>query len=246
MATRRAVVTGGGRGIGRAAAAALTAAGYHVSILGRNEATLEQAVGDGAAADYRPVDVTDESALAAMLGELGQIDVLVNNAGAADSVPFAKTDVAMFRRLMAVNFESVVIACQAVLPGMIARGFGRIVSVASIAGLKGYAYISAYVASKHAVVGLTRALAHEVAKTGVTVNAVCPGYVDTDLVAAGVARIAARTGRPPDEIRREFHKGNPQDRLISPAEVANAIVWLCGDGASAVNGQAIAITGGET
>ena len=246
MATRRAVVTGGGRGIGRAAAAALTAAGYHVSILGRNEATLKHAVGEGAAADYRPVDVTDESALAAMLGELGQIDVLVNNAGVADSAPFAKTDVAMFRRLMAVNFESVVIACRAVLPGMIGRGFGRIVSVASIAGLRGYAYVSAYAASKHALVGLTRALAHEVAKTGVTVNAVCPGYVDTDLVAAGVARIAARTGRPPDEIRREFHKGNPQDRLIAPTEVANAIVWLCGDGASAVNGQAIAITGGET
>lgn len=245
MATRRAVVTGGGRGIGRAAAAALTAAGYHVSILGRNEATLKQAVAEGAAAGYRPVDVTDESALAAMLGELGQIDVLVNNAGVADSAPFAKTDVAMFRRLMAVNFESVVIACRAVLPGMIGRGFGRIVSVASIAGLKGYAYVTAYAASKHAVVGLTRALAHEVAKTGVTVNAVCPGYVDTDLVTAAVARIAARTGRPPDEIRREFHKGNPQDRLIAPAEVADAILWLCGDGASAVNGQAIAITGGE-
>jgi len=245
MATRRAVVTGGGRGIGRAAAAALTAAGYHVAILGRNEATLRQAVAEGVAADCRPVDVTDERALAAMLGQLGEIDVLVNNAGAADSAPFEKTDVAMFRRLMAVNFESVVVACRAVLPGMIARGFGRIVSVASIAGLKGYAYVSAYVASKHAVVGLTRALAHEVAKTGVTVNAVCPGYVDTDLVAASVARIAAKTGRPPDEVRREFHKGNPQDRLIAPAEVADAIVWLCGDAASAVNGQAIAITGGE-
>jgi 3-hydroxybutyrate dehydrogenase len=245
MATRRAVVTGGGRGIGRAAAAALAAAGCHVSILGRNEGTLEQAVATGAASDYRVVDVTDESAFAAALAALGEVDILVNNAGIADSAPFARTDIAMFRRLMAVNFESVVIACRAVIPGMTARGFGRIVSVASIAGLKGYAYVSAYVASKHAVVGLTRALAHEVAKSGVTVNAVCPGYVDTDLVAASVARIAEKTGRPADEVRREFHKGNPQGRLIAPDEVADAIVWLCGDGASAVNGQAIAITGGE-
>ncbi len=246
MATRRAVVTGGGRGIGRAAAAALTAAGSEVIILGRNEPTLHEAVAAGAAAAYRAVDVTDEAAFAAVLAELGAIDILVNNAGIADSAPFARTDVAMFRRLMAVNFESVVIACRAVLPGMTARGYGRIVSVSSIAGLKGYAYVSAYVASKHAVVGLTRALAQEVAKTGVTVNAVCPGYVDTDLVAAGVARIAAKTGRPPGDVQREFYKGNPQDRLIEPAEVADTIVWLCGEGASAVNGQAVAITGGET
>ena len=245
MATRRAVVTGGGRGIGRAAAAALTAAGHHVAILGRDEATLKRAVVEGAASDYHAVDVADESRLMATLAAIGEIDILVNNAGIAESAPFAKTDIAMFRRLMSVNFESVVIACRAVLPGMTARGFGRIVSVASIAGLKGYAYVSAYVASKHAVVGLTRALANEVAKTGVTVNAVCPGYVDTDLVAASVARIAARTGRPPQEVEREFYKGNPQGRLIAPAEVADAIVWLAGDGAGAVNGQAIAITGGE-
>jgi NAD(P)-dependent dehydrogenase (short-subunit alcohol dehydrogenase family) len=245
MATRRAVVTGGGRGIGRAAAVALTGAGHRVAILGRSEAALKDAVAGGVAAEYRVVDVTDVDGFAAALAELGEIDILVNNAGVADSAPFARTDVAMFRRLMAINFESVVIACRAVLPGMTARGFGRIVSVASIAGLKGYAYVSAYVASKHAVVGLTRALAHEVAKTGVTVNAVCPGYVDTDLVAAGVARIADKTGRPADEVRREFHKGNPQDRLIAPAEVADAILWLCGAAASAVNGQAIAITGGE-
>jgi NAD(P)-dependent dehydrogenase (short-subunit alcohol dehydrogenase family) len=246
MATRRAVVTGGGRGIGRAAAAALTAAGHHVVILGRNETTLRGAVAEGVAAEWRAVDVIDQGAFAAVLAGLGEVDVLVNNAGIADSAPFAKTDLDMFRRLMAVNFESVVIACRAVLPGMSARGFGRVVSVASIAGLKGYAYISAYVASKHAVVGLTRALAHEVAKTGVTVNAVCPGYVDTDLVAASVARIAQKTGRPPHEVEREFHKGNPQGRLIAPAEVADTVVWLAGDGAGAVNGQAIAITGGET
>ena len=232
MATRRALVTGGGRGIGRAAAAALTAAGCRVSVLGRNEATLKAAVRDGVAADYHPVDVTDETQFAAALGEFGEIDILVNNAGIADSAPFVKSDLAFYRRLMAVNFESVIVATRAVLPGMIARGFGRVISVASIAGLKGYPYVTAYCASKHAVVGLTRALAQEVAKTGVTVNALCPGYVDTDLVHDGAARIAAKTGRPAGDITADFYKHNPQGRLIRVEEVAGAVAWLAGDDAA--------------
>ena len=243
---RRAVVTGGGRGIGRAVAAALSAAGHEVTVLGRAESLLQETVKAGAAVAYHLVDVADERALSACLDGVGAVDILVNNAGIADSAPFAKTDLAFFRRLMAVNFESVVIAAHAVLPGMITRGFGRIVSIASIAGLKGYPYVSAYVASKHAVVGLTRSLAQEVAKAGVTVNAVCPGYVDTDLVSNSTARIAARTGRPSGDVAREFIKDNPQGRLITPAEVADTILWLAGDLASAVNGQAIAITGGES
>lgn len=242
---RRAVVTGGGRGIGRAVAAALSLAGHHVTVLGRNETHVKAAVESGAAAAYRVVDVTDEAALAACLGGIDAIDILVNNAGAADSAPFVKSDLAFFRRLMAVNFESVVTGTRAVLPGMIERGFGRVISVASMAGLKGYAYVSAYVAAKHAVVGLTRAIAQEVAKSGVTVNAVCPGYVDTDLISESVARIAAKTGRGADDVRREFTKNNPQGRLITPEEVADTVLWLAGDGASAVNGQAIGITGGE-
>ncbi len=243
-AARRAVVTGGGRGIGRAVAAALARKGCHVTVLGRSEAPLADAVTKGDAAAYRIADVTDETALAAALRGI-PADILVSNAGAADSAPFVKSDLAFFRRLMAVNFESVVVATRAVLPGMIERGFGRVISIASIAGLKGYPYVAAYVASKHAVVGFTRALAKEVAKTGVTVNAVCPGYVDTDLVTAGAARIAAKTGRPAAEIVAEFHKDNPQGRLITVEEVADAVVWLAGDAAGAVNGQAIAITGGE-
>ena len=243
---RRAIVTGGGRGIGRAVAAALSDAGHDVTVLGRSEAFLQDAVQSGAAKAYRRVDVSDGPTFAACLESVGPVDILVNNAGIADSASFAKSDLQFFRRLMAVNFESVVVAARAVLPGMIDRGFGRIVSVASLAGLKGFPYVSAYVASKHAVVGLTRALAQEVAKTGVTVNAVCPGYVDTDLVSQGAARIAAKTGRAADDVTREFLKGNPQGRLIATAEVADAILWLSGDLAAAVNGQAIAIDGGET
>ena len=245
FAKKRAVVTGGGRGIGRAVAAALTRAGCEVTVLGRSAPVLEAAVAAGDAAAWRAVDVTDEAALSASLKDI-EIEILVNNAGIADSAPFVKSDLALFRRLMAVNFESVVTASRTVLPGMIARRFGRIISVASIAGLKGYPYVTAYCASKHAVVGLTRALAQEVAKTGVTVNALCPGYVDTDLVRDGAARIAAKTGRDAADITADFHKGNPQGRLITPEEVAGTVVWLAGGDAAAVNGQAIAIDGGET
>ena len=242
----RAIVTGGGRGIGRAVAIALSKAGHEVTVLGRTEAPLEDAVASGAAKAFCAVDVSDSEALAGALVDTGPADILVSCAGIADSALFLKSDLSLFRRLMAVNFESIVVAAQAVLPGMIERGFGRIISVASIAGLKGYPYVSAYVASKHAVVGLTRSLALEVAKTGVTVNAVCPGYVDTDLVADSAARIAARTGRDPAEIRKEFFRSNPQARLIRPEEVADAVVWLTGDLASSVNGQAIAVSGGES
>lgn len=244
-AARRAVVTGGGRGIGRSIAAALTRAGLDVVVLGRTAATLEAAVAAGDAAAFRVVDVADAESLARGLDGLA-VDVLVNNAGIADSAPFARSDLAFFRRLMAVNFESVVTATQVVLPGMVERGFGRVISVASVAGLKGYPYVSAYCASKHAVIGLTRALAQEVAKTGVTVNAVCPGYVDTDLVREGAARIAAKTGRAAEEIAAGFHRDNPMGRFVRPDEVAAAVLWLAGDLASGVNGQAIAVDGGET
>jgi NAD(P)-dependent dehydrogenase (short-subunit alcohol dehydrogenase family) len=242
---RRAVVTGGGRGIGRGIAAALSGAGHKVSVLGRAEGPLKDTVAAGDAADYHIVDVTDEAALTGCLAEIGAIDILVNNAGVADSAPFLKSDVAFFRRIMAVDFESVVIATRTVLPGMIERKFGRIISIASIAGLKGIPYATAYTAAKHAVVGLTRALAVEVAKTGVTVNAVCPGYVDTDLVTENAARIAKRTGRTAEEITRTFYKDNPQQRLITVDEVAGAVLWLASDAAGAVNGQPIAISGGE-
>ena len=245
VAGKRAVVTGGGRGIGRATAAALTRAGHDVTVLGRSIPALEATVAAGEAAKWISVDVTDESALAAALVGI-DVDILVNNAGIADSAPFVKSDLALYRRLMAVNFESVIIATRTVLPGMIARGFGRVISIASIAGLKGYPYVTAYCASKHAVVGLTRALAQEVAKTGVTVNALCPGYVDTDLVHDGAARIAAKTGRAAEDDHRRLPQVQPAGPADRAEEVAGAVVWLAGADAAAVNGQAIAIDGGET
>ena len=244
-----AVVTGGGRGIGRAVAAALTGAGATVTVLGRGEAALAETVAEGRASGYAIADVTDQRALENVLkrasAERGAIDILIANAGGAESAPFAKADADQFRRMFELNVMGVVHAIRAVLGDMVARRFGRIVVVASVAGLKGYAYVSAYCAAKHAAVGLVRALAQETATSGVTVNAVCPGYTDTDLVRDSLANIAAKTGRSQQAALADLLKDEPLGRLISPEEVAAAVLFLCSREAAAVTGTTLAISGGE-
>jgi NAD(P)-dependent dehydrogenase (short-subunit alcohol dehydrogenase family) len=243
-----ALVTGGGRGIGRAVAAGLVQAGATVTILGRNRALLDEVVAAGEAHFALAADICDEAATSAAIAVAAArqpVDILVANAGAAESAPFLKSDAAMFRRMMDVNFMGVVYAAQAVLPAMKTRGHGRIVAVASTSAIKGYAYVTAYAAAKHAVVGLVRSLALEVAKSGVTVNAVCPGFTETDLVAGSIDNIMSKTGRSREQAVAELTKHNPQGRLIAPQEVADAILWLCSSGAGAITGQAIAVAGGE-
>ncbi len=243
-----ALVTGGGRGIGREVAATLARAGATVTIIGRHRATLDEAVAAGAAHFAEVADVVDQPAVNAAIAAAAArqpIDILIANAGTAESAPFIKSDSALFRRMMDVNFMGVVHTLQATLPSMKDRPYGRIVAVASTAGLKGYPYVSAYSAAKHAVVGLVRSLALELASTRVTVNAVCPGFTDTDLVASSIENIVKKTGRSREQALAELSRHNPQRRLVTPNEVADTVLWLCGEEASAITGQAIAVAGGE-
>ena len=247
---RHALVTGGGRGIGAAIAGALAAAGARVTLLGRTTAELEAtaaALPGGARAVT--ADVTDarqvERAFAAARDASGEISILVNNAGLAKSRPLAKGDEAFWRSMLDVNLTGAYHCTRAVLPAMLAANWGRIVSVSSTAGLRGYAYCTAYCAAKHGLVGFTRALALEVAKTGITVNAVCPGFTDTGVVRDAVRAITEQSARSESEARQTLISFNPQQRFVEPEEVANAVLWLCSPGSGSMNGQSIVVAGGE-
>jgi NAD(P)-dependent dehydrogenase (short-subunit alcohol dehydrogenase family) len=246
---KHAVVTGGGSGIGLATARTLAGAGWRMTIAGRNKEKLEAAAGAINDAHIEVVDVTDpdavQSAVRAATIARGPVQLLVNNAGGVASASFEKTSLQAWRQSLDLNLMGTVHCVQAVLPQMKASGWGRIVNIASTAGLTGYRYVSAYVAAKHAVVGLTKALALELAKSGITVNAVCPGYTDTDVIAAAVTTISRSTNRSAEDALASFTATNPQGRLIKPEEVAAAVLWLASDDAGAVNGIALPVAGGE-
>lgn len=245
---RHILVTGGGRGIGRAVAATFAQAGARVSIVGRDAATLETARAAGDAHAYEAVDVTDEAALLAALGRLAAdtpFDVVVANAGHADTAPFGRSDTALFQRMLDLNLLGTLTTFRAALPDMLTQKSGRLIAIASTAGLRGYAYTSAYSAAKHAVIGLVRSLALEVATSGITVNAICPGFTDTDLVRGGAAAMAAKRGISLEEAKAGFTVDNPMKRLIQPEEVAHMALYLASSQAASVTGQAFAINGGE-
>ncbi|HTC12016.1 MAG TPA: SDR family NAD(P)-dependent oxidoreductase [Acetobacteraceae bacterium] len=239
-----ALVTGGAKGIGLAIARRLAADGAAIMLIGRDGAALQQVAGE-LGARHAVADVTDHATFGDAIAALGACDILVNNAGAAISKPFAKHAIDDFQAMLAVNLLSAVVACQAVLPGMRARHFGRIINIASTAGLKGYAYVTAYAAAKHALVGFTRALALETVKDGITLNAVCPGFTETDMLARAVATITAAGGGSAEETRHKLASGNPAGRLVQPEDVAEVVAFLCRRNAGAMTGQAIAVAYAE-
>jgi NAD(P)-dependent dehydrogenase (short-subunit alcohol dehydrogenase family) len=251
LSGKHGLVTGGSRGIGAAVMEMLLAHGARVTTVSRGGALPKESVTSGSrdAVYHVSADVTDpesvKKAFDSARGRFGEIAILVNNAGQAASAPFLKTDPALWRRMIAVNLDGTFHCTQAVLAGMLAAGWGRIINIASTAGVTGYGYVTAYCAAKHGVVGLTRALAVEVATKGVTVNAVCPGFTDTDIAREAVANIVAKTGRTAEQAQAELASRNPQKRLVRPEEVANAAVWLCLPGSEAITGQALAVAGGE-
>jgi 3-hydroxybutyrate dehydrogenase len=250
LAGRHALVTGAGRGIGAAIAQRLAAEGARVTLVARSERQLQETAAPlGDAAQCIAADITDLQAVSrgfeAAAESFGPVDILINNAGKAQSAPLQRTSEELWHSLIAVNLTGAYHGIRAVLPTMLERKFGRIVSIASTAGLRGYPYVAAYCASKHGVIGLTRALALEVAQRNITVNAVCPGYTETDLVRDTIANIQKVTGRSAEEAREALTRTNPQGRLIQPMEIAHTVLWLCLPGSESVNGQSIAIAGGE-
>lgn len=246
---KHAVVTGGGSGVGEAVAIDLAHAGANVTIVGRRSEPLINLAATTSNIGWGTADVTQpeslQAAIEAARDRYGPISIVVANAGAASSKPFSDLNADDLQSMLDVNLIGVFHTFQAVLPDMLKASWGRMVAVASTAGLKGYGYVSHYCAAKHAVVGLIRSLSLEVARKGITANAVCPSYVDTDMTARTIDTIMRKTQMSESDALANLVAGNPQRRLIQPKEVADTVTWLCGDGASAINGQAISISGGE-
>lgn len=248
LKSKVALVTGGGRGIGAAVARKLAAEGARVAVTGRTEPEISQVAGELGGLALQS-DFTDRASVNAMverlLTEVGRVDVLVNNAGIALSAPLHRVSDDAWDRMMEVNATAAFRLCRALVPGMVEAGWGRVINVASNAGVTGYPYSAAYCASKHAMVGMTRALAVDLAKTGVTVNAVCPGWVETRMARKAIERIAEKTGRSEELARESLAKMSPQGRIIEPEEVAHAVFMLCSESARGIHGQTILIDGGQ-
>lgn len=244
-----AIVTGAGTGIGTAIAKKLASAGATVALAGRRQSPLDDVATTLANSRVFTVDVTEETKVTAMVGrvasDLGPPTILVNNAGAAQSMPFERTSLSLWNEMLAVNLTGAFLCARAVLPAMKAAKAGRIVNIASTAGLRGYDYVAAYCAAKHGLVGMTRALASEVAAHGITVNAVCPGFTETPLLEGSLDNIAEKTGMDRSEAARTLARSNPQGRFVTPDEVADAVLWLVQPESNAINGQSIAVAGGE-
>lgn len=244
-----ALVTGGATGIGLAISSALADTGIKVVVAGRTETRVKAATESIIGAVPLRIDVTDEASVQAAFSELADRallpDILVNNAGAAETAKFERTSITLWQHMLDVNLTGAFLCARAAVPNMKENQFGRIVTIASTAGLKGYAYTAAYSAAKHGVIGMTRSLALELAGTGVTANAVCPGFTDTDIVRDSVATIASKTGRSKEAALKELTRHNPEGRLITPQEVAASVLYLISDAAGAMNGQSVAVAGGE-
>lgn len=250
LANSHAFVTGGGRGIGSEITRFLLQAGAKVSIVGRDSKHLDAMVKTKPSHCFAHVtDISDpasvQSAFSIAKANFGPIHILVNNAGQALSAPFMKTDLAMLQQMLNVNLIGTMLCSQAALPDMIENGWGRIINIASTAGITGYPYVSAYCASKHAVVGMTRALALEIAQKNVTVNAICPGFTESDILRESIENVMKKTGRLEADVRSEFSAHNPQGKIIQPSEIATAVIWLCSQESGSIHGQTIPISGGE-
>ncbi len=245
LAGKKAFVTGGGSGVGAVIATQLAEAGAMVTICGRRLAPLE-AVADGRANISAVVaDITDEAAISAAIANAAP-DIVVANAGASESAPFVKTDLAAFERMMTVNLTGTFLTLREGVKAMQGKTWGRLIAIASTAGLKGYPYVAPYAAAKHGVVGMVKSVALELARKGITANAICPGFLDTEMTERSIANIVEKTGRSPQEARASLEATNPMHRLVPPEDVARAVLWLCRDGSDMITGQSISISGGET
>lgn len=246
---KHALVTGGGSGVGLSIVTALIDAGASVTVTGRNKGTLDVVAASSERITSAVCDVTDSAEVdrlfASVKGEHGGADIVIANAGAAESVPFTKLSLQAWNAMIDVNLTGAFLTMQGGLLGMEGKSWGRIVTIASVAGLKGYGYVSAYCAAKHGVVGLTRAVAIEVAQSGITVNAICPGYTQTPMLERTIDNIVEKTGRSREDAAKTLLRGNPTGRFVEPEEVAQSVLWLCGPHSGAVTGQALSISGGE-